>query len=222
MRRVFQEQGLPEMGASPRTFAKEGGKSMFKKVVWFAVLALAVPLAAFASSIDVGNAGGVVSGSSSGLSLSGSILIAYGATTGANLGAVTFSTGAFTSGDAQTGGSLAAGGSFTITGNGSNGVLNGVIFSGSFTSATWTMVTLANGTHNYTLTGAVLSASGQVGATTQITVNTGTSLFQSSAALSSGNTNLSTTAVPEPGTLSLLGMGLLSLAGICHRKRGLT
>jgi hypothetical protein len=39
---------------------KEGGKSMFKRVVWLAVLALALPLAAFASSIDVSNAGGVL------------------------------------------------------------------------------------------------------------------------------------------------------------------
>lgn len=194
---------------------------MSKKVVWLAVLALAVPLVAFANSIDVSNIGGVVAGNSSGLTLTGSTLISYGSVVGANLGTVSFSTGAFASGDAQMGGTLAAGGTFTITGNGTSGLPNGVIFSGSFTSATWTMETLADGTHNYILTGALVSPTGQVGATTQITINTGTGLFNGSAGLSSGNTNLDV-SVPEPATLILFGTGLLSLAGIRRRKRSLT
>ena len=48
-----------------------------KKILLLAVLALALPAAMFAdSSIDYTNSGGVLSGSSAGLSLSGSILIA--------------------------------------------------------------------------------------------------------------------------------------------------
>jgi hypothetical protein len=194
---------------------------MFKKLACLAVLALALPLVAYADSIDVSNVGGTISGDSAGLSLTGSTLISYGSIVGPNLGSVSFTTGAFTSGDAQAGGTLAAGGSFTITGNGTNGLPNGVTFSGSFTSATWTLVTLADGTHNYILTGALLSPSGQVGATTQITVNTGMGLFNGSAGLSSGNTNLNV-SVPEPATLTLLGTGLISLAGIRRRKRSLT
>jgi hypothetical protein len=193
---------------------------MLKKVVLLAVLALALPIAAFAdSSIDISNAGGVISGNAGGLSLSGSTLFKYGSAVGANLGSVSFSTGAFTSGNAQNGGTLAAGGSFQIVGNGTNGVPNGVIFSGTFSSATWELVTLANGTHNYILTGAIVSAGGQVGATTQITVNTGKGFFNGSANLSSGDTNL---VVPEPGTLSLFGTGLISLAGIVRRKLSLS
>lgn len=46
---------------------------MFKKTVMLAFLAL--PLAAFASSIDVANSGRTISGNSSGLSLTGSVLI---------------------------------------------------------------------------------------------------------------------------------------------------
>jgi hypothetical protein len=192
---------------------------MVNKVVLLVVLALALPLAAFASSsIDIGNAGGVVSGNSSGLTLTGSTLFKYGSTVGSNLGTVSFSTGAFTSGDAQAGGALAAGGNFTITGNGTSGVPNGVIFSGTFSSATWDLTTLANGTHVYTLTGGLVSPSGQVGATIQLTVNTGKGFFNGSADLSSGDTNLS---VPEPGTLSLFGIGLISVAGVVRHKLGL-
>jgi len=194
---------------------------MFKKVVLLAVLALALPLAAFADSqIGVSNKGGTVTGNSSSLSLSGSVLISYGSAVGSNLGSVTFTTGAFTSGNAQIGGTLAGGGSFVITGNGSNGVTNGVLFSGTFDSgATWSYTTLKNGTHNYTLTGTLTGSNGVVGTTVQLTVNTGKGFFNGSAALESGDTSLT---VPEPGTLSLLGTGLIGLAGAIRRKLSLS
>src|SRR5262249_37985356 len=135
-----------------------------KKLVMLAVLALALPLAAFADSqIGVTNRGGTITGNSSGLSLSGSTLIAYGVAQGSNLGSLSFTTGAFTSGNAQNGGTLAPGGTFTITGNGTNGVPSGVLFSGTFTSASWNLITNANGTHNYVLQAEVSNGSGVTG-----------------------------------------------------------
>lgn len=191
---------------------------MFRKVAWLGILALALPLAAFANDLALTNAGGVLVGNAGGLALTGSNLISYGSTVGTNLGSVTFTTGAFTSGDIQNGGTLAAGGSFVITGNGTNGVPNGVIFNGTFSGpVTWSLVTLKDGTHHYTLSGALVAMNGEVGATVQLSINTGTNLFSGSAQLASGDTHLKT-VVPEPGTLSLLGTGLIGVAGFLRRK----
>ena len=200
-----------------------------KRMLWLALIALALPMAAFANSggVDFTNSGGTLTGSSAGMSLSGSVLIAVnglngsGLVTGNDLGSVSFSTGMWTSGSLQMGGTFMAGGTFIINGNGTNGVPNSVIFNGTFDGpVTWGLITLANGTHNYTLTGSIsgtwIGGSWVNGATVQLTINTGKGFFNGSTSIASGDTNID--AVPEPGSLTLVGAGLVGLAGILRRK----
>ena len=197
-----------------------------RRLFLIVVLGLVLPTAIFAgSSVDFTNSGGTLIGTSSGLSLSNSILTSVNGLSGGtlitgNLGSVTFDTGALTSGSLAMGGMFAGGGSFTITGNGTNGIPNGVIFAGTFSGpVTWNLVTLSDGTHEYTLTaamtGSLLGASTN-GVTVQLTVSTGTGFFNGSATLGSGDTNIQ--VVPEPGTLSLFGAGMLVFGGMLRRR----
>ncbi len=203
-----------------------------KKTLLLVALALALPTAMFAgSNVDYTNTGGVLSGSSSGLTLTGSTLAIItplgGPAVAGDLGTVSFGTGALLSGSLDGGGTFAggAGSWFTITGNGTNGVPNGVIFTGTFSGpVTLTLITVcpvsmpncstADGTHIYELTGNLAGANGS-GYTTQLTFNTGKGYFDGSVAMGSGDTNI---VVPEPGSLSLLGTGLIGLAGLIRHK----
>jgi hypothetical protein len=198
----------------------------------FLVVALVVlscmflPKLASANSTDFSNSGGTLAGTNAGLTLTGSTLIAVtgfnggGIITG-DLGTVAFTTGALSSGDLQMGGTFASGGTFTISGNGTGGLPNGVIFSGTFSgSVSWTLATLANGTHNYTLTGVVTGTMGGMnvnGVTVQLTINTGKGFYSGSTLISGGDTTIES-SVPEPSTLVMFGTGGLSMLGMLRRK----
>jgi hypothetical protein len=198
-----------------------------RRAILMALLALMLPAAALANrTVDFGNTGGVLQGSDAGLTLTGSTLTAVnglfgrGLVTG-NLGKVEFSTGGLVSGSLKFGGTFAAGGTFTIVGDGRKGIPNAVLFSGTFSSpVTWTLVTLPDGTHNYTLTGTLsgtfIPGYPATGVTIQLTINTGKGYFDGKVKLASGDSSI---VVPEPGTLGLLGTGLLAIAGLVRRRK---
>lgn len=198
-----------------------------KRIVVMAVLALALPVAAFAGNVDFTNHGGTLSGNSAGLTLSGSELTEVDGFGGlglvqGKLGSLSFTTGAFTSGNPQSGGTIAAGGTFVITTNGKDGLPSGTLFSGTFSSpVTWSIMrTGSNGSIYYSLSGSITGTwyNGQQvsGATIQLTFNAGKNGFMGSVPLGSGDTVITT--VPEPGTLGLLGTGFIGLAGVLRKK----
>jgi len=197
-----------------------------RRVVLLAVLALSLPIAAFADNVDFNASHGTLTGSSAGLTLTGSTLIgitgAYGDPTG-NLGTVSFTTGALISGsgDLATGAKFSASGStFTVMGNGSSGVPNSVLFSGSFFGDV-TLTETGTSLHSYFLTGVVsgtLAGGGSASGPVVLNFVTGKGWMGEAITIGSIDTTVQT-VVPEPGTLGLLGTGLLAVGGLLRRKR---
>ncbi|MGC2197716.1 MAG: PEP-CTERM sorting domain-containing protein [Terriglobales bacterium] len=181
----------------------------------FAVLGLFLALCvvpAFANSLDIQNRGLLSgSGSSSGINMTSGISqvrLNGGVLPGID-GSVSFDTGSFT-GSLLGGGTFNAG-TFEISFDGVGTVLFASNFSGSWGKISDDLYELI-GTFSATVNGLQLN-----GVTKQFF-----ELESEDGKLSfddvHGKTCITPAAVPEPGTLTLLGTGLLGLGGMVRRK----
>jgi PEP-CTERM motif len=207
-----------------------------RRVAFLVLLALALPIAASASGIDLVNKSGVVTfnAGTGVLSCIGSHLNQFNsivAPPGKALGVVRFATGALISGSIFAGGTFSdVGSSFLVTGTGFLGVPKGTIFSGAFVGPIlWNLLSESGNGCGPPPTGSCLlqfqlvgKIRGQLfdgrmvtGTTTQnISIFHGQWLRDGQGDLHGGNTRL----VPEPGTLALLGTGLVGVASLVRRK----
>ena len=165
-----------------------------RRVVLLAVLALALPTAALANIIDYSNRGSAALNTAT---ITGSASAGKTLTMSSELIGIGNTLGSLGTVTVTTGVLVGGNGSFTFTGGTITIVssTNVTLFSGTFTSGT---VMVVNGFTNINYFVGGLAGGFQI----------------AKGGVVSGDTIVT----PEPGTLGLLGTGLIGLAGIVRRK----
>lgn len=208
-----------------------------RRVVVLALLALALPIAASADNISLTNAFGSYTISSAGITVAHSQLRSFADSSGSYtpapngaLGTVSFSTGSLLSGSITSGAVFDGGGSFDVFGIGKWAKkLTGCptcknpisLFTGSFSGpVTWTLTSGTSKNITYQLVGNI---SGMLWNGRMATGTTVQNFFTNSHWTGNGNGEVrlgstNATSTPEPGTLGLLGTGIVGIAGIFRRK----
>lgn len=198
------------------------------------LLVMSLPVLTWANSSPIvfGNMGGTLTTNGSTVTLKGSTLTSFsglGFNLTGSLGSVKFTTAGLSSGNLGVAGTFGAGGTFIIASNGTGGLPTGTLFTGTFSGpVTWVgsfnqSGNAGKGAWTYTLSGQVQGTffNGQTG-------NGGTVQFSFDVANGKqfgvghpargkfGTTTV--TAVPEPGSLAMLGTGLFAMGGLVRRK----
>lgn len=174
-----------------------------RRVVLLAVLALALPVAAMADTFDYANAG-TVSG--------GTAILSGSATTSLSLTSAL--TGIL---DTTTNVNVCGNGGGTAC-NGWVSVTTGAISGGAFTGGTLTITNNGKTLFSGTFSGTVTTSGGFTIVSGTVSTVAGSTQIVFKLGSSTGSISGDTIVTPEPGTLGLLGTGLIGLAGIVRRK----